>query len=200
MSNILLCAATLCALALLAGCKEKPAAPPPPPVAVKGDMELLVERGQRNPNDVETWFHIADLYERAQQYRQELEALRKVVAAKPDLGYAHYKMANTYNRLGLREEAIAAFLEAKKHLPKLPALYNNLGWTYGQVGRTKDQIAALRRAIELRSRYATARLSLGLVLHKQGDSKGAAEQLAALRSFDDGAAAELQKAIGGGRP
>jgi tetratricopeptide (TPR) repeat protein len=189
------------AVLLIAGCSEQKLPPPPaPPVAVKGDMELLVEKGQKDLKDAETWFHIADLYERAQQYPQELDALQKVIAAKPEMGFTYIKMANTYNRLGRREEAIKTFLEAKKRLPANPALYNNLGWTYGQVGKTKEQIAALRQAIALRPRYATARQSLGLVLLEQGDRKGAEEQYAALMTFDEGAAADLKKAIEGKKP
>jgi tetratricopeptide (TPR) repeat protein len=166
------------------------------PVAVR--MELLVERAEGSQG--RNRFHIADLYERAQQYPQELDALQKVIAAKPDMGFAYFKMANTYNRLSKREEAIKTFLEAKKHLPNSPALYNNLGWTYGQVGKTKDQIVALRQAIALRPRYAAARLNLGLVLLRQGDRKGAEEQHAALLTFDEGAANDLKKELEGKKP
>jgi tetratricopeptide (TPR) repeat protein len=187
--------ATALAFLLVTGCSDKKPAAPAPPVAVKGDMELLVEQGQKDLKDFQTWFHIAELYERAQQYPQELDALQKVVAAKPDMGYAHYKMANTYNRLGKREEAVKAFLEAKKLLPNLSVLYNNLGWTYGQLGRPKDQVAALRQAVSLNDHYSTARLSLGLVLLKQGDRKGAQEQYTALMTFDEGAAAELKRQL-----
>ncbi len=199
MKNVIGCVAAISVL-LAAGCSEKKAPAPAPPVAVKGDMELLVEQGQKDLKDAETWFHIADRYEMAQQYPQQLDALQKVIAAKPEMGYAYFKLANTYNRLGKREEAIKTFLEAKKHLPNNPVLYNNLGWTYGQVGRVKEQIAALRQAITLRSRYATARLSLGLVLLRQGDRKGAEEQQAALLAFDEGAAQTLKKEIEGKKP
>jgi tetratricopeptide (TPR) repeat protein len=194
------CLAGAALLLLAAGCSDKKAPPAPPPVAVKGDMELLVEKGRGDLKDFETWFHIADRYEMAQQYPQELDALQKVIAAKPDMGYAYYKMANTYNRLGKREEAIKTFLEAKKHLPDSPALYNNLGWTYGQVGKTKEQVAALRQAIALRPRYATARLNLGLVLARQGDRKGAGEQLAALETMDEELALTLKKELEGKKP
>ena len=184
---------------LVAGCSEKKA-PPAPPVAVKGDMELLVEQGLKDLKDAETWFHIADRYEMARQYPQQLDALQKVIAAKPEMGYAHLKLGNTLNSLGKREEAIKSFLEAKKRLPDNPVLYNNLGWTYGQVGKTKEQIAAYRQAISLRPRYATARLNLGLVLLGQGDRKGAEEQYAALLPFDQGAADDLKKVIEGKKP
>lgn len=198
MRSIAVCAAAISIL-LVAGCSEKKA-PPAPPVAVKSDMELLVEQGLKDLKDAETWFHIADRYEMAQQYPQELDALQKVIAAKPDMGYAYHKLANTYNRLGKREEAIKSFLEAKMRLPNNPVLYNNLGWTYGQVGRTREQIAALRQAISLRPRYATARLNLGFVLIRRGDRKGAEEQYAALLEFDEGAAATLKNEIAGKKP
>jgi tetratricopeptide (TPR) repeat protein len=186
-------------LLFVAGCSEKKS-PQAPPVAVKGEMELLIEQGMKDLKDAETWFHIADRYEMAQQYPQELDALLKVIAAKPEMGFAYQKLANTNNRLGKREEAIKNFLEAKKRLPNSPVLYNNLGWTYGQVGRTKEQIAALQQAIALRPRYATARFNLGLVLLRQGDRKGAEEQLAALLTFDEGAANDLKKELEGKKP
>jgi len=198
MRNAIACVVAISVL-LVAGCSEKKA-PPAPPVAVKGDMELLVELGQKDLKDAETWFHIADRYEMAQQYPQELDALLKVIAAKPEMGFAYQKLGNTYNRLGKREEAIKSFLAAKKRLPNSPVLYNNLGWTYGQVGKVKEQIAALRQAIALRPQFATARLNLGLVLLRQGDRKGAAEQYTALLEFDEGAASTLKKAIEGKKP
>jgi len=198
MRGMICCVAAIVAL-LVTGCSEKKA-PPAPPVAVKGDMELLVEQGMKDPKDAETWFHISSRYEMAQQYPQQLDALKKVIAAKPDMGFAHLRLGDTYNKLGKREEAIKSFLEAKKYLPNSPVLYNNLGWTYGQVGRTKDQLVALRQAIALRPRFATARLNLGLVLLRQGDRKGAEEQYAALLAIDDGAAATLKKEIEGKKP
>jgi len=196
MKKVSACAVAMCGLLLVAGCSEKKA-PPAPPVAVKGDMELLVEQGLKDLKDAETWFHIAYRYEMARQYPQQLDALQKVVAAKPDMGFAHLRLGDTYNKLGKREEAIKSFLEAKKYLPNNPMLHNNLGWTYGQVGRVKEQIAALRHAIALRPHFATARFNLGFVLLRQGDRKGAEEQYAALLLFDDGAAANLKKEIEG---
>jgi tetratricopeptide (TPR) repeat protein len=198
MRSVIGCVVAISVL-LVVGCSEKKA-PPAPPVAVKGDMELLVEQGMKDLKDAETWFHIADRYEMARQYPQQLDALQKVIAAKPEMGYAHLKLGNTYNSLGKREEAIKSLLEAKKHLPDNPVLYNNLGWTYGQVGKVKEQIAALRQAISLRPRYATGRLNLGLVLFRQGDRKGAEEQYTALLEFDEGTAQTLKKAIEGKKP
>jgi tetratricopeptide (TPR) repeat protein len=136
---------------------------------------------------------VADYYERARQYPQELDALKKVLAAKPDHGYAYVKMGNAYNQLGRHQEALAAFLEGRKLLPRNPALLNNLGWTYGKLGKGAEQLAALREAIDLRPRYATARFNLGIALLAKGDRAGAAAQHAALLEFDEGTAADLMK-------
>lgn len=76
MRSVTACVASMSVLLFGAGCSEKPA-PPPPPVAVKGAMELLVEKGRRDLKDVETWFPIADLYERAQQYPRSSTRWRK---------------------------------------------------------------------------------------------------------------------------
>ena len=56
-----------CVVLVGVGLFRKRACPPPPPVAVKGDFELLVEQGRQDLKDADTWFHIADLYELAQQ-------------------------------------------------------------------------------------------------------------------------------------
>jgi tetratricopeptide (TPR) repeat protein len=192
-------AIALTALALVAACSEKSEPPRQAAAPVVDEMTLLLEAVRKNPRDTDSWMHIADLYERAQAFEQEADALQKVLAVEPGRGFAHLKLANTYNQLGRREEAIASFLQAKKYLPNNPMLYNNLGWTYGQVGKTKEQLQALRQAVSLRPRFATARLNLGLVLLKQGDRKGAQQQYEALQEFDEGAAAALKKEIEGGK-
>lgn len=187
--------AALTMLTTLAACSEKPEPPRPAAAPVVDEMTLLLEAVQKNPRDLDSWMHIADLYERAQAFEKEADALQKVLAADPGRGYAHLKLANTYNRLGRHGEAIASFLQAKKYLPNNPMLYNNLGWTYGQVGKTQEQLQALRQAVSLRPRFATARLNLGVVLLRQGDRRGAQQQYDALQEFDEGAAATLKKEI-----
>jgi len=52
----------------------------------------------------------------------------------------------------------------------------------------------------LNPKYSTARLSLGLVLLKQGDRKGAEEQLAVLLTLDEEAAQTLKKELEGKKP
>lgn len=189
--------AALAALAFLVGCSERPEPPRQAAAPVVDEMTLLLEAVQKNPRDTDSWMHIADLYERAQAFEREADALQKVLSVEPGRSFAHLKLGNTYNRLGRHEAAVASFLEAEKSRPNDPVLYNNLAFAYGKLGKTREQIAALRRAVTLRPRYATARLNLGTALLKRGDRAGAEEQLAALREFDESAAASLKQVLGG---
>ena len=133
----------------------------------------------------------------AQQYPQELDALQKVIAAKPEMGYAYYKLGNTYNRWASARRR--SRLSRGEKSCRQPGSHNNLGWTYGQVGKTRSRSPRCGR----RSRCGRAtprRAQPRLVLLRQGDRKGAEEQYAALLTFDEGAARTLKKEIEGKKP
>ena len=63
-----------------------------PAAEQKSDVELLRERIQKDPNDADALFHLAELYDRAGLYQEEAETLQKVVTLKPEWGYAHFKL------------------------------------------------------------------------------------------------------------
>jgi tetratricopeptide (TPR) repeat protein len=199
MTTLRCLAAALTAGLLLGACSEKAEPPPQAAAPVRDEMSYLLEAVQKNPKDTDSWMHIADLYERGQAWEKEADALLKVLAVEPGRNFAHLKLGNTWNRLGRYQDAVASFLEAKKARPNDPVLYNNLAFAYGKLGKSAEQIAALRQAISLRPSYATARLNLGSALLKKGDRRGAEEQLAALKEFDESAAAALKEELEGGR-
>src|SRR3990172_969310 len=151
----------------------------------------------KNPRDAEAWSHLADLYERSAMYREEADALQKVIAIDPKRGYALVKLGNTYSRLDLYQEAIKSYTRALKFFPKNPVLYNNLAIAYGKTGKADDEITALQKAIALRPRYATARYNLGIALLKKGRRSEALIQYHEIDTFDAGVATALKKEIDG---
>ncbi len=183
----------LAALGAALACSDPPPAPPPP--AEPSDVEVLREHLQKEPGDAAGWFHLSELYDRASLYQDEADALRRVVALDPGMGYAHFRLGTTYGRLGDHPAAVKSFLEAQRTFRDQPVLYNNLAYSYGKLGRTGEEIAALRKAIALRPRYATARFNLGKALLARGDRAGAEQQVRALAEFDEGAAASLQREL-----
>ena len=149
----------------------------------------------KDPNDVEAWYHLADIYDRSGVYREEAEALQKVIAIDPHRGYAYVRLGNTYNRLHQYQDAINSYTTAIKHFPKDPVLYNNLAISFGKVGRTDDEIISLQKAVALRPRYSTARYNLGIALLRKGKRSEALAQYHKLDTFDAGVAAALKKEI-----
>ncbi len=151
----------------------------------------------KNPRDAEAWSHLADLYERSAMYREEADALQKVIAIDPQRGYAFLKLGNAYSRLGQYQEAVKSYTRALKFFQKNPVLYNNLAIAYGKTGKTDDEITALQKAIALRPRYATARYNLGIALLKKGRRSEALIQYHEIDKFDANVAAALKKEIDG---
>jgi tetratricopeptide (TPR) repeat protein len=185
----------LAAMILLPACTQEKEAGPAPVVGEKSEFELLKERTAGNPRDEDAWFRLADLYESANMYQEEIEARKKVVALTPRLGYNYVKLGTAYNRLGRYDDAITSFNEAKKYIPKNPVLYNNLGIAYGKVGKLDMEIASLKKAVSLRPSYSSARHNLGIAYLRKRDRAAAMEQYTLLNERDAGAAASLKREI-----
>jgi tetratricopeptide (TPR) repeat protein len=149
----------------------------------------------KNPKDVDALYHLADLYDRNNQYAEAIETYKKVVALKPDLGYAYLKMGTAYDRLNKPEEAIREFKKAAKHMPKNPVVYNNMGVAYGKLGKYHEEVSALKKALSLRASYSAAAYNLGATYLKLKDKKAAMRAYESLKKFDEGAADALMKEI-----
>ncbi|MGE5174319.1 MAG: tetratricopeptide repeat protein [Betaproteobacteria bacterium] len=180
---------------LCLSCSKEPEKSAEPVSTEKSLFEEVKEQTIKNPKDVEAWYHLADLYERSEMYREEVDALQKVIAIDPGRGAVYSKLGTAYNRLGQYQEAVKNFEIAVKYSPKNALLFNNLAVSYGKIGKTREEIAALEKAISLRPRYSTARFNLGMALLKQGKPELALKQYNELKKFDEGAAASLKKEI-----
>lgn len=176
--------------------RDREQAVPPSEISEEKSLfEEVREKTIKDPNDSDAWYHLADLYERSEQYSESVDALLKVVELDPQRGYAYVKLGYCYNRLGQYQEAIKSLSKAIKFFPRNPVLHNNIAISYGKVGRIKMEIIELKKAIALRPRYATARYNLGVTLLKQGDRDGALKQYRELDTFDENIAAALKKEI-----
>jgi tetratricopeptide (TPR) repeat protein len=186
MKNLLVIAAATLLLASCSGGKKERAVRA---AAGKTDFEIMSERITANPRDAEAWYRLADLYNRSFMYHEEVDALKKMISIRPDMGYAYMELGAAYNRLGEN------LRKAKKYFPDNPTLSNNLAVTYGRIGDIDEEITALKRAISLRPRYATARYNLGVVYLKKGERNEALKQYYELKKFDEGASSSLKKEI-----
>jgi len=176
-------------------CSRETGKPATPAAEQKNDIQLLREKILRDPKDADALYLLAELYERAALFPEEIETLQKVVAIKPDMGYAYFKMGTACNRIERYQEAVANFTKATKLIQNQPMLYNNLAFSYGKLGKTDLQIAALKKAIALRPGYNIARFNLGMAYLKTGQQKEALQQYTVLKDRDEAYAIALKKEI-----
>ncbi len=158
-------------------------------------FDEVLKKVKENPKDAEALYHLADLYDRSGQYPEAIENYKKVIALKPDMGYAYFKMGTAYDRLNQPAEAVTALKKATSLMPKNAIAFNNLGVAYGKLGRLDDEIASLQRAIKIRSAYSSARYNLGLTYLKKGNKKAAMKEYENLKNFDEGTAEALLQEI-----
>lgn len=191
MKKLLAIAVVTLTLVSCSGEKRETAAP----AEEKTDMEIMIQRITADQRDTEAWYRLADLYFRSGMYREEADALRKVVAIRPDMGYAYMELGSAYIRLGQYRESIEYFQKARKFFPNNPMLYNNLAVAYGKAGNVDKEITLLKKAIALRPRYATARYNLGMVSLRKGVGSEVLRQYEELKKFDEGAADSLKQEL-----
>lgn len=158
-------------------------------------FDEVKKKVDQNPRDADALYHLADLYDRTGQYAEAAQTYQKVVALKPDMGYAYFKMGTAYDRIDQPAEAVKAFNKAIKLMPKNAVAYNNLGIAYGKLGKLNDEIAALQKAVKIRPNYSSARYNLGVTYLKTGNKKAALKEYESLKAFDESTAEALMQEI-----
>ncbi len=180
---------------ILFSCSREKEVAGPPPAAEKTIFEEVKEQTIKNPRDAEAWFHLGDLYDRSDMYKEAAEAFSKALEIDPSKGYTYVKLGTAYNRLQRYQDAVRQFVKGKKYLPKYPLLYNNLGVAYGRLGKTGEEIASLQKAISLNPHYSSARYNLGMAYLRQGKRELAQKQYQELLGIDVTAAQSLKKEL-----
>ena len=61
---------------------------------------------EKDPNDVDALYHLADLYERSGQYGEAIEEYNKVIKLKPKMGYVYVKLGTAYDRFDKPSDAV----------------------------------------------------------------------------------------------
>lgn len=101
------------------------------------------------------------------------EQADEILRVAPGHPMAQLIAAAAARRLGDAARALALLEPLAAAQPKAPAVHCELGFTYGDLGRGEDAIAALRRAVALKPDLVDAWRALGDHLSAIGDTAGA---------------------------
>ncbi|HNT78865.1 MAG TPA: tetratricopeptide repeat protein [Anaerolineae bacterium] len=113
-----------------------------------------------------------------QAYDEALTAYRQAQVAEPDLPEPYYNAANTYNRQGQVEGALAQTEQSLKTAegPLAAQAWYNLGNAYFDAQQWEQAIAAYQEALRLTPDDADAKVNLELALQKLQEQQNQEEQ------------------------
>lgn len=162
--------------------------------------EPVVQRMiQLDPGDPTNYFALAKIYEDSGEYELAESTLLKAQAAKPNDPAVHMQLAGYYNRQGDFPKTIQALGERIKVEPTNPEAHYTVATYYWdkayrdfrladkeKLQYVLDGIAAIDKAIEIKSDYMEAITYKNLLLRLQANlEKDRAKQLALLKEADE---------------
>lgn len=127
-----------------------------------------------DPNVIDAWFSLGNLYFRERRYREAIERYARALALKPDYDLAVINMAGAYRNLGDDDAALAGFERYLTIDPKDPYVRYQMGEIYLDRGDLDRAEQEFRRALEIDDRVASARNALGAIAFQRGDLAAAA--------------------------
>ena len=140
---------------------------------------MLQKLVKLNPDNLDLWFQLADLYEKQGKLKQEIKVYEALLPRVPKkrrldlyktLGYLYSKTHQT-------DKAISMYLKAEAMDKKDVNLYYNLATLYEKKGNKEKADLFLSKAVNLRPGDINSRIKLAESLVKKGRLKEADKQL-----------------------
>jgi hypothetical protein len=170
-----------------------PAPPAPDGIRISGPepAAFTKERREGRRDTAESAFLAGCSHDRAQQYREAIEAYTRAVSLKSDYGEAYANLGLSYFRVEKYAEAVEAYKQAIKINPSVPSLYNKLGATYIILGEYSKALEAFRKGLGLDPKNPEVHFNLGVAYVLTGDKNGAVDEYTVLKELDRKSAEKL---------
>lgn len=118
----------------------------------------------------------AGMLERQNNLPGAMKQYEDVIASDPQMTAAYHGLGRVHFLLGRHEDAENAFSRGLNVNNDVPAIHNNLGFTYLEEKKFVEAESCFRRALELSPSFKRARMNLGVALARQGRNTEAVEQ------------------------
>lgn len=141
------------------------------------EEEQLLRRLQAlYPQDVDTHFHLAQVYFTNGDYRNAADQLETAIALNDEYPPAYNQLAYCYAYLGDHDAAIATLKAYASLIPDEPNPHDSLGEIYFLAGRYDDAADRYTRALEIDPTFYSSHTGLGHVHTFQGRAEEAFEE------------------------
>jgi Flp pilus assembly protein TadD len=140
--------------------------------------KALADREPGGEDVPDLYAALADSLVRAGRAGEAVTALRGAVASHPADETLLYALGSAYERAGQPDAAVAEMRALLAIDPDHAEAMNFIGYSYAEQGvRLEEAERLVRRALELKPRSGHLLDSLGWILYRRGDARGAVEAL-----------------------
>ena len=120
----------------------------------------------------------------ANNFDAALTPLKKFIAEKPEVAFAHFQLGYAYTALKRGDEARTEYERAIELDPKMPEAYLNLGILLLDKQEYAAAVVPLRKAVELLPGQSRPRSLLAVAQERSGDPEGAARSFEGVLHLD----------------
>ncbi len=142
-----------------------PGAAPPDPQAMRQLSAVIID----DPEFVEAFLALPQSGLDRDLFALLAATLEHALERHPEFADLHFHCSRVYQRLGRRDDAIAAANRAVRANPRYVQALIHLGRLYGETDRTQDAIDRLAEAIERGGDYPDVHVLLGRLYRQRGD-------------------------------
>jgi tetratricopeptide (TPR) repeat protein len=122
---------------------------------------LLRQAAETEPRSATSYFELGKFYTARKEYPKAIAAYRKAVELDPSTPDPQFNLGFLYARTKDYQAAEGAFLRViSLSPPYLDEVYYNLGIVQGRMGKRRESMSNLERALELNPKNAKAREQL----------------------------------------
>ncbi len=133
---------------------------------------------EQNPNDVEAYFNLGDIYFALQNYDQALRHYQAILAINPNYKLAHNQIGYCYARMGRLDSAVVTMKRYQSIAPDEPNPFDSMGEIYLIYGQYRQAEHCLKRSLKLNEQFANSWILLSNVYLEQGQHDRALKTIA----------------------
>lgn len=147
------------------------------------DALSILRKLAADKGDLESMIKIGDLYRRQENFGPAIEAYNEAAqklggTIPEEYWHLYYVRGMAYERAGNWPKAEKDLEAALSYQPEHPYILNYLGYAWADRGiNLKESLALIRKAVDLRPSDGYITDSLGWIMYKMGDYKGAVPEL-----------------------